>query len=128
MWNKVKSGSEIRIKRISLTLRIQEWRNKLKVCDRIGYGMFIFHKSTLTGIEFWLGVLRKCIENINKYVIVACLKRVGKLSFACPDFPHCILTIVKGVLNLLYYLEVWKAICYTVFRCFIPSKSSVSEG
>ena len=82
MWNKVTNASEIRTKRLNQTLRIEERRNKLKLCDRICYGIFIFHKSMLAGIEFWLEVTTKVvmndkfeyfgkfIENINSSVIV----------------------------------------------------------
>jgi len=82
MWNKVTNVSEIRTKRLNQSLRIEERRNKLKLCDRICYGIFIFHKSMLTGIVFWLEVaakvvmndklknFEKFIENISSSVIV----------------------------------------------------------
>jgi hypothetical protein len=81
MWNKFRSFSEIGVKKRKVTLRIMERGNKLNVCDRICYGIFIFHKSMLTGIDFWLEVMTKVvmndkfkyfgkfIDNINRSVI-----------------------------------------------------------
>jgi hypothetical protein len=142
VWNKVKSVSEIRVKRINLTLRIKERRNKLKECEWFCNGASILRKSMLTGIEFCLEVLRKYIENINRSVIghwnflscfekratAACLQRVGKLSFACPIFPHCILIIVKNYLHFSTTGSCGRQFITHFSSVLFPSKSSMSEG
>jgi len=49
MWNWVKSTAEIKINGINLKLRINQWNNTFKVCDKPYNGTIRFNKSMLTG-------------------------------------------------------------------------------
>jgi hypothetical protein len=57
MWNWVKSIAEFKINGINWKLRINQWDDMLKVCNKPGNGIIRFIKSMVTGIKFGIELM-----------------------------------------------------------------------
>jgi len=63
MWNWVKSNADFKINGTNLKLRINQWNDTLKLCNKPGNGIIRFNKSMLTGIKFGTELMWNMVIN-----------------------------------------------------------------